>query len=174
MTSRNFLIVSGSPPPYTRACGGNGQVKVKIEEGGVPASKRLRAHVQRSLDFALSGSSERIGSVIVRLSHAAAGLGGGAQRCEIEAVLRPRSVRAEDSDVDVFAAVDNASRRLQRSMNRALDREREWSDDAHSPPSHPATPPAVAARPPARHQATVSPARRRRRRAAVLSPPEKM
>ena len=118
-------------------------LKIRIREGAGARSKGLRAHVQRRLDFALSGFQDRIGTVTVRLSRpdaARTGGGGATRRCEIEVELRPRTVEVEDTDRDLFLAIDNAAGRLQRSITRALEHERAWE------PSHPrpaAVPPRV-------------------------------
>jgi putative sigma-54 modulation protein len=103
---------------------GQGKVKLEIDGSSVALNSRLRAHVQRRLEFALSGFGELVQGVTVRLSPADPQRGDGAKRCEIEVALRPRSVRAEDTDIDPFVAVDNAAARLQRSLGRALEHER--------------------------------------------------
>ena len=106
-------------------------MKIQIRENSGAPSDSLRAHVQRKLDFALSGFQEQIGSVTVRLSPGEpAPKGGGkgpgkgretVKRCEIEVRLRPRTVGVQDTDVDLLVAVDNAAGRLQRSIARALN-----------------------------------------------------
>ena len=98
----------------------------------------LRAHVQRRLDFALSGLGDRIASVVVRLSRPEPRRASTPSRCQLEVVLRPRNVRAEDTDADLFVAVDNAALRLSRSVARALERERAWQD-GEPEPKRPAT-----------------------------------
>ena len=100
-------------------------MKISIREGAGARRKDVRAHVERRLDFALSGFHERIGSVTVRLTRAEPAHTGGAtaNRCEIEVRLRPRSVGVQDTDADLLVAVDNATGRLQRSLARALEHE---------------------------------------------------
>ena len=56
-------------------------------------------------------------------------LAGTPVRCEIVVELAPRTVGAEDTDVDLVAAVDNATARLRRSGARALEHERAWHAD---------------------------------------------
>ena len=100
-------------------------MKTRISERTGARSKGLRAHVQRRLDFALSGFHEKIASVTVLLTRAdpKAMTNGAGKRCEIEVHLHPRSVGVEDTDIDLLVAIDNASRRLRRSLTRALDHE---------------------------------------------------
>ncbi|HET6150050.1 MAG TPA: HPF/RaiA family ribosome-associated protein [Polyangia bacterium] len=110
-------------------------MRISIRQGAGARRKGVRAHVERRLDFALSGFHERIGSVTVRLSHDEPARGGGAamKRCEIEVRLRPRSVGVQDTDADLLVAVDNATRRLQRSLTRALESDSVASPDQPRP-----------------------------------------
>jgi len=100
-------------------------VKVDIRQRDVEVSDLLRAHVVRRLGLALGRFGDRIGRVIVRLSGANGGVGDQATRCQIDVSLRPRNVRAGDTDTDLFAAVDNASDRVSRSVARILELEGE-------------------------------------------------
>jgi ribosome hibernation promoting factor len=96
-------------------------VRIQIRERNLKLTGDLRAHVERRLGFALGRFAARIGRVTVRLS----GTRGADKRCEIEVGLLPKSVTVEDTDADLFAAVDHAARRVSRSIARALERERE-------------------------------------------------
>jgi ribosome-associated translation inhibitor RaiA len=114
-------------------------LKIRISDDSGARKGDLHAHVQRRLDFALSGFQQRIGSVTVRLSRVeldqaskstpkskskgatARKAAAGVQRCEIEVKLRPRVVGVEDTDSDLIVAIDNATARLARSIARALD-----------------------------------------------------
>lgn len=100
-------------------------MKVEIRERGVEVTEVLRAHVERRLGLALGRFADRIGRVTVRFSGANGRTGEQATRCRIDVSLRPRNVRAGDTDADLFAAVDNASDRLSRSVARILELESE-------------------------------------------------
>jgi hypothetical protein len=50
------------------------------------------------------------------------------ERCEIEVVMRPRRLSVVETGGDLFAAVENASHRIKRSVTRALEREQAWSE----------------------------------------------
>jgi ribosome-associated translation inhibitor RaiA len=119
-------------------------LKIRIDNGSVAVDDLLRAHLARRLDFALSTFGDRVGRIVVRLSQAEpvrAVVGASrsspapSTRCEIEVMLRPRSVRVEDTGADLFIAVGNAADRLTRSVARALERERAWKDGHPSPPA---------------------------------------
>ena len=112
-------------------------MRTRISERTGARSKGLRAHVQRRLDFALSGFHEKIASVTVVLTRSdPKGMtNGGGKRCQIEVHMHPRSVGVEDTDADLLVAIDNASRRLRRSLTRAIDHE-----PAPAPPALPRPP----------------------------------
>jgi putative sigma-54 modulation protein len=98
-------------------------VKVQIQQRDVQVSEALRAHVERRLGLALGRFGDRIGRVTVRFSGANGRTGEQATRCQIDVSLRPQSVRAGDTDADLFAAVDHASDRVSRSVARLLELE---------------------------------------------------
>ena len=100
-------------------------MKVEIRERDVEVTEILRAHVERRLGLALGRFADRIGRVTVRLSGANGRTGELATRCQIDVSLHPRNVRAGDTDADLFAAVDNASDRVSRSVARILELESE-------------------------------------------------
>ena len=59
--------------------------------------------------------------MIVRFSHADGDASGGHMRCRIEVGLRPQRLDVEDTDADLFAAVNHATDRASRSVARALE-----------------------------------------------------
>ena len=95
-------------------------MNIRIRERAGVKSTTLRAHVERRLSFALSRFGERIARVTVRLSEG----GDAGTRCQIDVGLRPRVIKVEDTNSDVFAAVDHAANRVSRSVARTLERER--------------------------------------------------
>lgn len=105
-------------------------IKVQIRREDVPITTLLRKHLERRLGFVLGRFAERIGRVTVRFSTAHGPLNGGRKRCQIAVGLRPRTVHVEDTDADLFAAVDHASDRLSRSVARLLEMEDGWPHPA--------------------------------------------
>ena len=100
-------------------------MRVEIRERDVEVTEILRAHVERRLGLALGRFADRIGRVTVRISGASRREGERAARCQIDVSLPPQNVRAGDTDADLFAAVDNASDRVSRSVARVLELENE-------------------------------------------------
>jgi putative sigma-54 modulation protein len=103
-------------------------MKIRIQGRNVELTEILRARTERRLGFALGRFADRIGRVILRFSDTNGHRGGMDKRCQIDVGLRPRSVRVEHTDVDVFVALDGAADRASRSVARALEREREWKE----------------------------------------------
>ena len=99
-------------------------MKIRIRKGDLDVTDALRAHVELRLGFALARFADRIGRVTVRFSHADGDATGAHKRCEIEVDLRPRRLDAEDTDVDLFAAVNHATDRTLRAVARALEQGR--------------------------------------------------
>lgn len=96
-------------------------IKIRIPQSDVDISDILRIHVERRLGLALGRFADRIGRVIVRFSYADGEANGTHKRCQIEVDLRPRRVDVEDTDADLFAAVNHATERATRSVARAVD-----------------------------------------------------
>jgi ribosome-associated translation inhibitor RaiA len=101
--------------------------RVRIFNGTVAVEARLRAHLTRQLDFALSGFGDRVERILVRLSRGEP-VRESPERCEIEVVMRPRRLSVVETGGDLFTAVENASHRIKRSVTRALEREQAWSE----------------------------------------------
>jgi ribosomal subunit interface protein len=98
-------------------------IKIQLRKTDVVMSDVLRMHVESRLGLALSRFADRIGTVIVRLSHAVGDRRGSHKRCQIEVGLRPHRLKVEDIDADSFAAVNHATDRVTRAVARALERE---------------------------------------------------
>ena len=93
---------------------------------GIDVSPDLGELVARRLSFVLSRFGPRVSAVSVRLVDLNGPRGGIDKKCSIQARLVPRgSVRVENTDCDLPAAVDRAAARLARAVARALERGRE-------------------------------------------------
>jgi len=99
-------------------------MKIQIPQCDVDVTAGLRDHVERRLGLALARFADQIGRVTVRFSHADGDASGVHTRCRIEVGLRPRRLDVEDTDLDLFAAVNHATDRASRSVARALEQQR--------------------------------------------------
>ena len=95
-------------------------MNIRILKCDVDVTDVLRVHVERRLGLALARFADRIGRVLVRFSYADGDANGGHKRCHIEVGLRPQRLDVEDTDVDLFAAVNHATERASRSVARAV------------------------------------------------------
>ena len=120
-------------------------MQIRIRGRKVRVTKVLRAHVERRLGFALGRFGEHVGRVVVHLSKSEERLDREEKRCRIAVALR-RHVRVQETDADLFAAVDRAADRAARSVAHAIEREHEGPDSA-SPTCVPYEPRSLAASP---------------------------
>lgn len=99
---------------------------ISVRGDGLDVSPELGGHVERRLSFALSRFGGRVRAVSVGLADLNGPRGGIDKRCSMQARLAPRgTVRVEDTDSDLPAAIDRAATRLARAVTRALERRRE-------------------------------------------------
>lgn len=85
----------------------------------------LNHHVRRRLHFAFDRIGDRIRRVVVRLSDINGPRGGADKHCQIQVHLdQLPEVVIEDTQSDLYAAVDRAAERAARTVTRRLSRER--------------------------------------------------
>ena len=83
------------------------------------ASDAVRSYVERRLRFALGRFGERVGHITVRIRPD----GPFGNHCRIRAEIVPfGQVFVEQSDPDLFTAVDRASGKMGRQFGRELER----------------------------------------------------
>ena len=108
-------------------------MQIHIRARRVEVTEVLHAQVERRLGFVLGRFGGRIGRVVVRFSDTNGHRGGRDKRCQIDVGLRPSgSVRSEDTDADLFVAVNCAADRVARAVARVLEREREKEGNHHA------------------------------------------
>lgn len=91
-----------------------------------PLTKALRDHAERRLRFALGWADDRLRRISVRLSDENGPRGGEDKRCRIRiAFAGAPSVVIEDTESDVYVAIDRAADRAGRSVARRLERQRD-------------------------------------------------
>ena len=100
-------------------------MKIETQAHGFPLTDGLRHHIRQRLHFAFDRIGERIRKVVVRLSDINGPRGGADKRCQLQVSLDKRpEVIIEDTQSDLYAAVDHASERAARTLVRQLSRER--------------------------------------------------
>jgi ribosomal subunit interface protein len=101
-------------------------MQIDIQARNFSLTNALRGHVERRLGFALSSRNDQIQRVMVRLSDINGPRGGEDKCCHIQVVLPQLSdVVIEDTEVDMYTAIDRAADRAGRTVGRRLARQRD-------------------------------------------------
>lgn len=113
---------------------------IGIQSRGFALSDGLKAHVERRLRTALGSISERVQSVVVRLTDVNGPRGGVDKHCVMHAQLPSASpVIIKQADANLYLAIDRAADRLGRTVSRrkehALRNRRRHSMPSESHPT---------------------------------------
>jgi putative sigma-54 modulation protein len=96
---------------------------IDIRAIGFELSTALAERVDAQVRAALSPSGERITGVTVRLDDVNGDRGGPDKRCRMVATLAGRGTAVVTvTATDLYAAIDDASKRLRRAAQRSLTR----------------------------------------------------
>ena len=97
---------------------------IHIQARGFPLTDGLREHTERRLRFAFGWADDCLRQVSVRLSDENGPRGGKDKCCRIQITFPGApSVVIEDTETDLYVAIDRASDRIGRSVARRLDRQ---------------------------------------------------
>jgi ribosomal subunit interface protein len=103
-------------------------MQIDLQARNFSLTDALRSHVIRRLDSALSTREVYIQRVSVRLSDINGPRGGKDKRCHIQVVMpQLPDVVIEDTDEDMYNAIDGAADRAGRTVGRRLSRQRDSS-----------------------------------------------
>lgn len=101
-------------------------MRIDIQASGFDLTEGLRQHTARRLQFALGWASHNVRTVSVRLSDINGPRGGNDKRCRIKIPLHGgQDVVIEDTESDLYVAIDRAADRTERAVARRLERSRE-------------------------------------------------
>ena len=101
-------------------------MRIDVQARGFNLTDGLRAHTERRLNFALTWASHGVRTVNVRLSDINGPHGGNDKRCHIQIPLPGgQEVMIEDTEADLYVAIDRAAGRAERTLARRLARLRE-------------------------------------------------
>lgn len=100
-------------------------MQLEIQALNFKLTDALQNYVKRRLGFTLSGRVEYIQRVIVHLKDINGPRGGKDKCCHIQLVLPQLSdVIIEDTETDLYTAIDRAAERSGRTIGRRLERQR--------------------------------------------------
>lgn len=98
-------------------------MQMHVLTGNLPNSEAIDRHAHRRLMFALGRFAARVSAVRVRLGDINGPRGGIDKRCAVECDLGALgSVMIEETDTDLYTAIDRASHRAKVAVRRRLDR----------------------------------------------------
>ncbi len=99
-------------------------MQIDVQARDFSLTEALRSHIDRRLGFALSNRDDHIQHIIVRLSDINGPRGGSDKRCHIQVVLPGlRDVVIEDTESDLYFAIDRAADRAGRTVSRRIARQ---------------------------------------------------
>ena len=94
---------------------------LEIQALNFPLTNIVRDYVERRIYFVLSGRDEHIQQITVHLSDVNGPGGGKDKCCHIQVVLiRLSDVVIDDTEADLYIAIDRAAERAARTVSRCL------------------------------------------------------
>jgi len=101
-------------------------MQINIQARNFSLTDALRSHAERRLRFALTCCDDHIQRVVMRLSDINGPRGGADKRCHLQVVLAGLpDVVIEDTEADLYVAIDRATDRAGRTVERRLARQRD-------------------------------------------------
>ncbi|MBI2778268.1 MAG: HPF/RaiA family ribosome-associated protein [Gammaproteobacteria bacterium] len=100
-------------------------MQINIYAHGFTTTEALREHVTRRLHHALGGCADHISQARVRLSDVNGPRGGADKCCQIQVRLAHLAdVVIENTEADLYVAIDRAAERVGRTAARHIARQR--------------------------------------------------
>ena len=101
-------------------------MQIDIQARNFSLTDALRSHAERRLRLALTCCDDHIQRVVMRLSDINGPRGGADKRCHLQVVLAGLpDVVIEDTEADLYVAIDRATDRGGRTVGRRLARQRD-------------------------------------------------
>ena len=99
-------------------------MQIDIQARNFSLTDALRSHAERRLRFALTCYDDHIQRAVMRLSDINGPRGGSDKRCHLRVVLAGLpDVVVEDTEGDLYVAIDRATDRAGRTLVRKIDRQ---------------------------------------------------
>lgn len=101
-------------------------MRINIQARGFELTEGLRQHTERRLQFAIDWAGDDVKTVKVRFSEINGPRGGNDKRCTIQIPIAGQNdVMIEDTEADLYVAIDRAAERAEQTLARKLERTRE-------------------------------------------------
>lgn len=102
-------------------------MQLDIQARGFSLTNGILNYTKQRMQFALHRNDSHIMRVRVRLADINGPRGGVDKRCQIELALAGQSnIVIEDTEADLYFAIDRACERCMRTLDRRLQRLREY------------------------------------------------
>ena len=103
-------------------------MQITIQTSGFVLTEALRAHTEKRLASALGWAGAHLRKLAVSLSDINGPRGGLDKRCKIQVQLEGgKKVIIEDTEADLYVAIDRAADRADRAVVRRVERRRDFS-----------------------------------------------
>ena len=101
-------------------------MQINIQARQFSLTNALHNHAERRLRVALACCNDHIKQVVMRLSDINGPRGGADKRCRLQVVLTGLpDVVVEDTEADLYVAINRATDRARRTVERRLARQRD-------------------------------------------------
>lgn len=100
-------------------------MQIDIQARDFSLTDALRKYAERRIGFALTCCDDHIQKIVMRLSDINGPRGGEDKRCHLQVVLSGLpDVIIEDTESDMYVAIDRATDRAGRTLVRRIDRQK--------------------------------------------------
>ena len=99
-------------------------MQIEIQARNFSLTRAMRGYIERRLGFALRTCYRHVRCILVRLSDINGPRGGNDKRCHLEVMLPGQTIVVEDTEADLYVAINRASSRAGRTVMRQLRRKR--------------------------------------------------
>jgi len=97
-------------------------MKIEIQARNFSLTRAMREHIERRLGFALSTCYQHVKRILVHLSDVNGPRGGKDKRCHLVVTLPDHAVVVENTEADLYVAINRAASRTGRTVMRQLRR----------------------------------------------------
>lgn len=99
-------------------------MQIEIQTRDFPMTDALADYIKRRIHFVLGSRFDQIRRIQVRLMDINGPRGGDDKRCQLQISLpRQHDIVIEDTETDLYVAIDRATDRAGRTLNRRLKRQ---------------------------------------------------
>ena len=99
-------------------------MRVEIRIRNTDLANALQNYVERRLSTELGRFADHVGRVLVKISGLSGPQGGTKRRCRMSVQLKTsRRVVVQETDLDLYTAIDRAAARVGRLVGQRIERE---------------------------------------------------